>query len=121
MFSSFNFSAGKLGPPAITTGIVTNGSLVMSWLPPFTINGVHIEHYVININVTVSLGPSNDTRLVMSSVTTQKYAEMAEPYSGVCNTYFVCIQAQSHAGLGEAACFTSQERKSTCSPCVFNK
>ena len=102
-----------LGMPKNLSAIAVEGLLSLNWLPPFTLKGLVVDLYQLALNVNISLGPSNETSTMkIDNTTHQEYLSCEEPMGGICNTYVICVQAESIAGKGERACIINSETKS---------
>ena len=68
------------------------GDIVVQWSRPYTLAGIVITGYLIQI--TAIDGLANYVDFPNASI-----------HNGSCRDYQICVLAKTAAGLGEAACF----------------
>ena len=91
---------------------ITVNTMVISWVPPYTLSGITIFQYIINITV---LAQTIDSDQVTSSKqpplsTNEISLSVDVTNSETCTLYETCVQALTVAGLGKENCI----RKSRC-------
>lgn len=99
---------GRLDAPTNLESSFSASMVVTSWGAPFTLEGISISYYQINItryNVT-SFGQATHNVTHLTTESTSIYFQDLMDNSS-CIVYQTCVQAVTAAGLGEAACINN--------------
>ena len=101
LYLPFSDTLGR--PPGLKVKLSTDEkSLNISWTFPYTLTGVDILNFLINISSNMTSNGSNlslpYTRKVNGSTTSIQHS-----VSTSCAVHFVSVQAETLAGLGEAS------------------
>ena len=107
------FIAGPLDPPGyLMATFITVNTMAISWVPPYTLIGITISHYVINITVFIQTIDSDQftTSKQPPLFTNETSLSVDVANSETCTLYETCVQAETEAGLGKKNCI----RKSKC-------
>ena len=85
---------------------VTNDTYFLHWKQPYILDGLHIDLYLVTINVTsmASLAP-----ILIQNTTYPESYQFSQLPNGSCTNYHICVQAEIIAGLGEPACIEEGE------------
>lgn len=91
-------NTGKLDAPRDIVAIFDANMIHISWLQPFTLEGVTINSYLVNVAIVMEFNHSipwiNDTTMM-------EMASIPVVDNSSCTVYVTHVQAETLAGLGE--------------------
>ena len=97
---------GRLQPPPfLAATFSTVDTMLISWHPPYTLLGISISQYTINITVSFLINDSNylvvkEQTTIFTNDTFSSIAVNSE--NGA--LYEICVQGETEAGLGKEKC-----------------
>lgn len=93
------YSEGLTDAPSSLIAEIVGDIVYISWTPPFTLDGINIPEYHIDIKAISDTGKEE---ISLVSLTTTSLFDATDNTN--LSVFHICVRAETVAGLGQAAC-----------------